>query len=388
MADQPKAVAGDDFGPRVAIFYAAIFAFVGVQMPFFPVWLAAKGLDPRSIALVLSLAITMRLFAVPIATRLVDRSGRFRGALIFASAATSLGYVALGFAEGLSGILALYAVASVFAAPVLPLADAYALKGLRVRGRPYGPVRLWGSAAFVAANLGAGLLLDLIAPRQVLWLLVAALLATAAASLGLRPLDADPPRPAGAGTAHRRLLLSPVFLTVVAASSLIQASHALFYGFSVIDWTRKGLSGSVIGGLWAIGVLAEIALFALSGRLPPQIGPLALIGLGALGAVVRWSIMATDPPWLLLPLLQCLHGLSFGATFLGSVQMIARIAADRQPATAQGDFATVGAAAMAVSTAFSGVLYGAQGSAGYVVMAVIAAAGGGFVLLASLLSRD
>jgi len=129
-------------------------------------------------------------------------------------------------------------------------------------------------------------------------------------------------------------------------------------------------------------------LFALSGRLPPQIGPLALIGLGALGAVVRWSIMATDPPWLLLPLLQCLHGLSFGATFLGSVQMIARIAADRQPATAQGDFATVGAAAMAVSTAFSGVLYGAQGSAGYVVMAVIAAAGGGFVLLASLLSRD
>jgi len=43
---------------------------------------------------------------------------------------------------------------------------------------------------------------------------------------------------------------------------------------------------------------------------------------------------------------------------------------------------------MAVSTAFSGVLYGAQGSAGYVVMAVIAAAGGGFVLLASLLSRD
>jgi PPP family 3-phenylpropionic acid transporter len=38
----------------------------------------------------------------------------------------------------------------------MPLLDAYALKGLALRGRAYSPVRLWGAGAFVIANFGAG----------------------------------------------------------------------------------------------------------------------------------------------------------------------------------------------------------------------------------------
>ena len=31
--------------PRLAIFYAGLFVLPGIQMPFFPVWLEAKGVD-------------------------------------------------------------------------------------------------------------------------------------------------------------------------------------------------------------------------------------------------------------------------------------------------------------------------------------------------------
>src|SRR5204862_213659 len=74
------------------------------------------------------------------------------------------------------------------------LADAYALRGLAHHSRSYGPVRLWGSAAFIAGSLGGGLVLDVIAPRHLIWLIVAALGLTAVAACTLAPL-AD--RPAG-----------------------------------------------------------------------------------------------------------------------------------------------------------------------------------------------
>ena len=33
------------FAPRLAALYAAMFIGVGMQLPFFPLWLKAKGLD-------------------------------------------------------------------------------------------------------------------------------------------------------------------------------------------------------------------------------------------------------------------------------------------------------------------------------------------------------
>ena len=72
----------------------------------------------------------------------------------------------------------------------------------------------------------------------------------------------------------------------------------------------------------------------------------------------------------------------FGSTHLGSIQLLARIAPDRQFAAAQGDFATVLALVMAGAMALSGVLYADLGSRAYAAMALAAAAGGAFVLLA------
>jgi hypothetical protein len=132
------------------------------------------------------------------------------------------------------------------------------------------------------------------------------------------------------------LLRDPGFIAVAAAASLIQGSHALYYSFSTIDWQAAGFGGGTIGVLWALGVLAEIVLFALSARLPAAFSPSVLILIGGTGALVRWTAMALDPPGALLPLLQCLHGLSFGATHLGTLAFIGRAAPAGLAATAQG----------------------------------------------------
>jgi PPP family 3-phenylpropionic acid transporter len=387
MAPQSRAIA-DGFGARLALFYAGLFVVVGIQLPFFPVWLRAKGLDAEAIGLVLAAPMVVRILAVPVAARIADRRGALRQLMIIGSCGAAMGYALVASAQGFLAILAAVVLAAVLAAPTLPLADAYALKGLGLRGRAYGPVRLWGSAAFIAANVGAGVASGYIPPAGYIWLMVAAFGATAVASLGLRPLRPDGGPERAAPHRRRRLLPAPGFLPIAAAASLVQASHAVYYGFSTLDWSAKGLGGTAIGCLWALGVGAEIVLFAFSARLPAALGPRALLAIGAAGAVVRWTAMAFDPPEGLLPLLQCLHGLSFGASFLGAVQFLSRLAPEGEAASAQGDLSTIQGIVMAAATGLSGLLYGRFGDLAYMAMAGCAALGGAILLLAPRRGSD
>ena len=102
----------------------------------------------------------------------------------------------------------------------------------------------------------------------------------------------------------------------------------------------------------------------------------------AVGAVLRWGAMAFDPPGILLPLLQTLHGLSFGATHLGAMDMLSRLAHRKGGATAQGDFSAVQGATFAAAMGISGDLVATFGSGAYAAMAAIAAAGLAIVLTA------
>ena len=46
MTPPIRAIVRDAFATRLALFYAAAFVIHGIQLPFFPVWLKARGLDP------------------------------------------------------------------------------------------------------------------------------------------------------------------------------------------------------------------------------------------------------------------------------------------------------------------------------------------------------
>ena len=377
------------FAPRLAALYAAFFVLAGIQMPFFPVWLKAKGLDPASIGLVLAAPMVLRILTIPVTTRAADRHNALRGVLILTCCLTIAGYALVGLAEGAGFILLAYAIAALAFTPVMPLSETYALKGLGALGRPYGPVRLWGSATFIVGNFAAGYAIDVIPARDLIWMIVAASALIALAALALAPLPqaavaaSEPPGP------RRGLLRDPAFIAVLAAASLIQASHAVFYGFSALQWRAEGLDGSTIAALWALGVVAEIVLFALQGRLPPLLQqPTVLLMVGAAGGALRWAAMAFDPPVFALPFLQLLHALSFGATHLGALGYVARNAPAGQGATAQGYLAIALGAVMAAAMGLSGVLVEAFGVRAYAAMALAAVAGGACGYVAQMARRQ
>ncbi len=372
----------DGFAARLALFYAAVFVFTGVQLPFFPVWLEAKGLSPQEIGIVLAAPVAVRVLTAPLAARLIDRFAAPESALAAILLAAAGGYALVGIGHGFLPVLGAVALASVAFAQVMPLTDAYALRGLAWRSRGYGPVRLWGSASFIVTNMATGVLLGFVARESLIWLMVAPLAGAAAVALFLPPSRPKEPRGQEGAQPASSLWRVPTFVGVLLAASAIQASHALYYGFSALDWAGRGLSGTAVGALWALGVVSEIAMFAWSERLPAALGSIPLIVLGGSGAVVRWIVMALDPPSVLLPALQCLHALSFAATHLGAMQFLANAVPARLGATAQGDYATVQAVAMTVATALSGTLYAAYGGVAYAAMSAMAAAGVTVALIA------
>ena len=231
---------------RLAVFYAALFVLLGIQMPFFPVWLEAKGVDPGMIGIVLAAPIVARLLAVPVVMREADRRDAVRAALIVCGFAAAAGYALVGLSTGTLLILVAYALTSLATTPQMPLAETYALKELTARKRAYGPVRLWGSFAFIGGNFIAGFAADVMQARDLIWLIVAAGILIAFAALALPPMTprvvearAEPPP-------RQNLLRDASFVAVIAAASLIQASHAEYYGFSAVQWrARIGASSSV-----------------------------------------------------------------------------------------------------------------------------------------------
>lgn len=366
---------------RLASVYAGLFGAIGVQLPFMPVWLAAKGLDEGAIGALLALATATRVAVVPFGARAADRLGRPREAIVAATGCCALAMLALAGADSTGAIFTLYALAAAFAATALPLTESYSLRGLAERGRSYGPVRLWGSAAFIVGTLVTGTLLVWIPSIHIIWVLIAVYGFAALSATRLLPLSTPEPvveeRPSAWGLLRNRTMLA-----VVTASALVQGSHALLYVFGSVQWSAAGLSGLNIGLLWSIGVVAEIILFAVSGRFPPSIGPRMLMAAGVAGAAIRWGLMALDPPGASLPALQCLHALSFGATHLGAVQMVARLAPPSLSATAQGMLATGNGIGMAGAMAASGLLNAQFGTGAYAAMAMMALAAGGALLVA------
>lgn len=211
----------------------------------FPLWLQARGLDAAWIGAVTAVPLLARLSAVPLATRLAERRHALKAALVICVAATAIGFVVLAQAEQrLAILLAFFALSCVWL-PVLPLTDAYALRGLTHAQRTYGPVRLWGSSAFIVGTLAAGALIPQLGADRLVWLIVCAAALSVVAALALPGVDVK-----GRDEAHpapplpmAMLLRMPLVLGVTLGAALTQGSHAAYYTFSAIGWKSAGRGG-------------------------------------------------------------------------------------------------------------------------------------------------
>lgn len=361
------------FAVRLATFYATTFGMLGCYLPFFPLWLKAVGIDASWIGIITAVPAVTRFTVLPFVTGLAQRRQALRATIIATAFATALGLAAVGTRHEALAVFVTFVATCCLWTPTAPLTDAYALRGVARYGLSYGPLRLWGSAAFVAGALLCGLLVDVIAAVHLIWVIVAVAALSALASLGLQPLDL-PGRIDAAAGGDRALLRDGGFLAIIAASALIQGSHAAYYIFASIVWKQSGLGGLTIAALWSLGVLAEIVLFALSPRF--RLPSAVLVMIAASSAVARWVITALEPPLAILAAVQLAHGLSFGLTQVGIMGLLVRQVPGRVMARGQGYLAACSGIVSSSTSVLCGMLYARYGSGVYYLMAAMAGLGG------------
>ncbi|HEX2554940.1 MAG TPA: MFS transporter [Microvirga sp.] len=377
-------------GFRLSALHAASFTGIGVHLSFFPVWLQSRAMSPTTIGLVIAIPIVVRILAAAPLLALADRHGP-RRLLIACHAAQAVLYPALFFIGSEVGIMAVVALIAVVQAPVMAGNDLATTNAIRDGAHlNYGRVRGWGSIAFLIASIAAGYLVDARGAQAILWALaLSPLLALATTMLALPsgpPVARIPgvPEPAPGPRSVPRVLW-----LVMAAAATIQASHGAIYAFGSIHWRGIGFSDAAIGYLWAIGVVAEIAVFYCFGQMVGRArAALGLIMLGGAAVVVRFAAMAFDPNLPLTFALQALHGLTFGATHLGTMAALAAFAPAAARGRAQGLFSSASAFGQAAATLASGPIYRAEGAMVFAAMVPLGIIGLGFAIWAARAAKD
>lgn len=375
---------------RISLIFAALFIPLGVHLPYFPLWLEAKGFDAEEIGIILAAPMFLRILTTPVLTALADRA-RDRAnvliVLVVASLVLSLGYfLSPIYATVLLVSLALQIVWSSHS----PLADSLALSGVRRFGSSYPAMRIWGSMAFLIANFAGGAILAATSADAVPWMITIGLAGTLVASL-FAPRLGKPRRASPLSAADLQdsapKLLNRYFLLIVVGVGVINASHGLLFGFVSIYWKSIGISETVLGLLWAFAVVAEVGIFLIFTRVFGSLSATAVLGIAGLAAVVRWTAFPLIYPLGLgVPgffVVQSLHALSTGLFLIGLQKVIAETVPEERTGAAQGVAFFANGFAMATVTLLSGPLYEWFGVDGFYVMAAIALAGLGLIALAA-----
>jgi len=340
-----------------ARFYGAYFAVLGVLLPFLGPFLASRGVAAVGIGLITAAVSLAKLFWAPLVAARVDRKGLVPGTLtahLVLSVAATLAVLlvrspwALGAAFLLAG--AGYGV-------VLPLVEAAIME--RIPPFSYGRLRLWGSAGFVLAAAVASAAVNRLGIQVFPWLLGGWM---AVLVLVVLPFEhhGAPAHPAEGGGR-----LSAGVWGLLILLTLHQVLHGPYYAFFSIHLESAGLGPGWVGGLWSLGVLAELATFFVGGSLERRWGLRRLLGAAILLGALRWAVLSLPPTLPVLLAAQIGHAASFALAHLAGIQLVQRTAHPSAVRRAQALYSgmTFGLGVVAGS-ALAGPLYAALGGRG------------------------
>ena len=370
---------------RLALFYAAYFGMIGIMMPFWPVWLSERGLSAPEIGFLIAAATGLRVLTNPLIAQAADRGGERKRLMGLLSGLAIIAFLFFQGAHGFWPILLVTLFFFTFWSATQPLAESLTMLGVGADKLDYGRIRLWGSITFIITSIGLGWFLTGRGADLIYSAALAGIVITFVSCLMLPGYKAPASGP-------HRLALWPVirnvrFMVFLFAVGLIQASHAVLYGFGTIHWRSAGYSDGVIGLFWAEGVFAEIILFAFGAYLMRRFGAIGLVLLGGLAGVIRWGAMGVEGGIYWIVIMQSLHAFTFGATHLGAMHFITETVAPSHSASAQAIYAAfVAGIAMGIASFFSGLLYAQFGGQAYFAMAAAAAAGS--LIATAYLFRD
>ncbi|MGR2964884.1 3-phenylpropionate MFS transporter [Vibrio vulnificus] len=308
----------------ISQYFLGFFFAYGVYLPFWSLWFKEQGVSSTDIGLLVGIGLATRCVANMVITPRIHKAEHIMPALRWLSFAALI-FVGFHFFTG--GSFWLMALATVLfnlcCGPVVPLSDALANYYARLKMLDYGRTRLWGSIAFIAGSTAVGYLISLYGTDMILYTALVGVFVSLL--LSMRSANVMPVTRSEHHSERPKLtqlLTDGPVVKFLLLAALIQGSHAAYYSFSAIYWQQAGHSEEIIGYLWSLGVVSEVAVFALSKRLFAGWSLRALFVAASIGVMLRWGITASTTLLLGLVLVQLLHGVTFAMAHIAAIQYI------------------------------------------------------------------
>ncbi len=362
---------------RLSGFYLFYFASLGALLPFWGPYLKARGFGPAEIGELMAVLMFTKLIAPNIWGWIADHTGLRMPIVRLASFLSVICFVGVFYAEGFWWLSLVMMCFSFFWNASLPQFEAVTMSHLKDRVQHYSRIRLWGSIGFILTVSLLGVLLEKrgveVVPQMVLVLYIGIFLNS------LLVPEKPALHPEGEQGSILVVLRRPEVLALLIVTFLMQASHSTYYAFYSIYMEEAGYSSSAIGELWALGVIAEVAVFIFMHRLLQRWGARRVLIASLAIAVVRWILVGLTPEHLPLVLLaQLMHAATFGTFHAAAIHLIHRYFVGRHQGRGQALYSSLSfGAGGAVGSLLSGYFWDGIGAAatygvaaGYALLAV------------------
>lgn len=325
---------------RLSRFYFVYYFFVGAFVPYWGLYLQSEQFTAADIGILMSLFQISRIFAPNFWGWLADHTGK-RARWIKLTAFLGLcGFTAVFWAHGFFWLFFVMAALSLFTSSTLPLAESLTLAHLATTNGHYSRIRMWGSLGFIVAAVVLGFMIDIAGITSLLWFLLIV-------QMTLFVLSYTLPEPKVEVHEHDhfsiwQVIKQPNVMALLVGCSLMVTAHGVLYNFYSIYLSEHGYSKGMIGLLWSVGVICEIAIFMLMPKIMARYSLKTILLISLTLAVLRFGMIGVAVDSLvLLVIAQTLHAATFGSFHAASVEVITQFFKGRHQAKGQAIYNSV-----------------------------------------------
>jgi MFS transporter, PPP family, 3-phenylpropionic acid transporter len=321
-------------------FYFTYYFFVGAFVPYWGIYLKSEQFSVADIGILMSLFQVSRIFAPNFWGWLADHTSKRVVWIKLTALLGLLGFIAVFWTHGFLWLFLVMAALSLFTSSTMPLSESLTLAHLATTNGHYSRIRMWGSVGFIVASVTLGYIIDLHGIRSLLWFLLAVQIVLFILTFKLAEAKIAP-------HAHDhfsiwQIVKQPTVIALLLGCALMVSAHGLLYNFYSIYLDSHGYSKGMIGLLWSLGVICEIAIFMIMPKLMLRFTLKTILLISLALAVIRFAMIGLAPENLVLLLIaQSLHAFTFGSFHAASIEVVSQFFNGRHQAKGQAIYNSV-----------------------------------------------
>lgn len=308
---------------RLSNFYFFYFASLGALAPYLGLYLQSLHFTAEEIGELMAITMATRIVAPNLWGWLGDYLGKHIILVRIGSFLAFLCFIGIFYDKTYLNLAITLTTFSFFWNAALPQVEVTTLAYLGKNAYYYSYIRLWGSIGFIIAVASLGWLFENI---SIYWFPFVIFSIFSIISISSFFVPEHPT----SSTIHpkqslRHVLRRSEVIALLLVCFLMQASHGPYYTFYSIYLEQYHYSRTMIGQLWALGVVAEVVTFLIMHRLLNYFGLRVLLMTSLVLTAIRWLLIGYGAEFISIVLFaQLLHAASFGLYHGVSIHFIHR----------------------------------------------------------------